>query len=212
MTPTELFKDDNALAERLRRTFDLGDSALPLRRIGTGFKSVVLGSPAGLVFRVAQNGKAQKGHSREFYILSRPSPCFLLRCRRSWVTARHRKTSHQKGSADHRFYHGDLWHEHIILDPADDTRVAGVIDWEYAGFGDPMLDFVPQMRHGREYMACMLESYQAKGGEFGPDAVTRIELHYPYRELGGLCYCLDIGDEQEARCCVEKFRTVLAAG
>ena len=301
MTPTELFKDDNALAERLRRTFDLGDSALPLRRIGTGFKSVVLGSPAGLVFRVAQNEKAQKGHSRECYLLSRLKsllpvevpevlgyreasedfPYGVMMQRKiegqtlgsilkrspriepvaamtgelilaiqsirpndlpglpSAETHRPEETwsyaysflketltprelcmaenwweqygrDLEKGCADHRFYHGDLWHEHIILDPADDTRIAGVIDWEYAGFGDPMLDFVPQMRHGRGYMAHLLESYQAKGGEFGPDAVTRIELHYPYRELGGLCYCLDTGDEQEARCCVEKFRTVLA--
>ena len=74
MTYSEIFKNDNALAERIRRTFDLGSSALPLQRIGTGFKSVVLGSPAGLVFRVALNEKAQTGHRREYYILSKLKP------------------------------------------------------------------------------------------------------------------------------------------
>ena len=303
MTITELFnEDERALAERIRRTFDLGDSALPLHRIGTGFKSVVLGSPAGLVFRVAQNEKAQKGHNRECYLLSRLksllpvevpevlgysessedfpfgvmmqrkimgrnlgsvlmrssriepvatmtgelilaiqsispndlpglAPAESPRPEETWSYAhsylkaaltprelckaenwweRYRR-DREEGCLDHRFYHDDLWHEHIILDPADETRVAGVIDWEYAGFGDPIVDFIPQMRHGRAYMTCMLESYQAKGGVFGPDAVTRIALHYPYRELGGLCYCLETGDEQEARCCVEKFRTVLGS-
>ncbi len=303
MTLAELFKDDNAMAERIRRTFDLGSSAFPLQRIGTGFKSVVLGSPEGLVFRVALNEKAQAGHRRECYVLSKLKSLLpvnvpdllgycvasddfpfgvmmqkkiegpnlgsvLKRSRRvqpvaaltgelilaiqsvrqedlpgltsaetprpeeTWSYAhsylkaalthrelckaqdwweRYRRDLEQ-GGPDHRFYHGDLWHAHIILDPADETRVAGVIDWEYAGFGEPIVDFVPQMRHGRAYMIHVLEAYQAKGGEFGPDAVTRIELHYPYRELGGLCYCLETGDEREAQFCVEKFRTVLSPG
>ena len=71
MTHSEFFKDDNVLAERVRRTFDLGRSALPLHKIGAGFKSVVLGSPTGLVFRVALNKKAQTGHKRECYVLSK---------------------------------------------------------------------------------------------------------------------------------------------
>ena len=74
MTCSKIYKDDNALAERIRRAFDLGNSALPLQRIGTGFKSVVLGSPAGMVFRVALNEKAQTGHRRECYILSKLKP------------------------------------------------------------------------------------------------------------------------------------------
>ena len=303
MTLTEQLKDDIALAERLRRTFDLGDSALPLRRIGTGFKSVVLGSPAGLVFRVAQNEKAQMGHSRECYILSRLKsllpvevPEVLGYCEASedfpfgvmmqrkiegpnlgsilkrslrikpvaamtgelivaiqsirpndlpglpsaethrpeetWyyayaylkaaLTSRELRNTDawwaqycrdlEEGGPDHLFQHGDLWHEHILFNTADELRVAGVLDWEHAGFGDPILDFVPLMRLGRKYMTCMLEAYQAKGGEFGPGAISRIELHLPYRELGGLCYCLETGDKQEAQICVEKFRTVLSPG
>ena len=110
---------------------------------------------------------------------------------------------------DHRFSHGDLWQEHVLFDSAGEPRVTGVLDWEHAGFDDPILDFVPQMRLGREYMTYALEEYQAKGGEFGPGALSRIELHLPYRELGGLCYCLETGDMREAQFCVEKFKTVL---
>ena len=105
--------------------------------------------------------------------------------------------------------HGDLWQEHVLFNSTGEPRVTGVLDWEHAGFDDPVLDFVPQMRLGREYMTCMLEAYHARGGEFGPEALSRIELHLPYRELRGLCYCLETGDMREAQYCVEKFKTVL---
>ena len=300
MTHSEFFKDDNALAERVRRTFDLGRSALPLHKIGAGFKSVVLGSPTGLVFRVALNKKAQTGHKRECYVLSRlksilpvevpevlgyceesddfpfgvmmqkkieglPLGSVLKRSRRiqpiavlmgelvlaiqkisqddlpelpsssaplpeeTWsyahsylkaaLTPRELCTAQdwweqycedwELGCPVQRFSHGDLWHEHILFHATDEPRIAGVLDWEYAGFGDPIFDFVPQMRLGRKYVTYMLEAYQAKGGEFGPGALSRIELYLPYRELGGLCYCLETGDMREAQFCVEKFRTVL---
>ena len=300
MTYPAFFKDDNALADRIRRTFDLGDSAIPLRRIGTGFKSIVLGSSAGLVFRVALNGKAQTGHIRECHILPKLKsllpvevPEVLGYCEESddfpfgvmmqkeieglnqssmlkrsprvqpiaasigalihaiqairhddlpglplsetplpdesWSYARPFLKSNLSSSEfhtaeawweqycrdlelvrlDYRFSHCDLWQEHVLFDSVGEPRVTGVLDWEHAGFDDPILDFVPQMRLGREYMTYVLEAYQAKGGEFGPDALSRIELHLPYRELGGLCYCLETGDMREAQCCVEKFKTVL---
>ncbi|MDE2728248.1 MAG: aminoglycoside phosphotransferase family protein [Gemmatimonadota bacterium] len=300
MTNPEFFKDDRALADGLRRTFDLGSSAFPLLKIGAGFKSFVLGSPAGLVFRVALNKKAQTGHKRECYVLPRLKsllpvdvPNILGYCEESddfpfgammqnkiegpalgsvlkrsprvkpiaglmgefvlaiqtirrddlpelptssapqpeetWTYAfsylkanlsprelRNAQNWWEKYSKDweqgcpvQRFSHGDLWHEHVLFHATDEPRVAGVLDWEYAGFGDPIFDFVPQMRLGREYVTCMLEAYHAKGGEFGPGALSRIELYLPYRELGGLCYCLETGDMREAQLCLAKFRTVL---
>ena len=302
MTFSKQLKNDNALAERIRRTFDLSSSAFPLHKIGAGFKSVVLGSRSGLVFRVALNEKAQTGHRRECYVLSKlrsllpvevpevlgyceesddfpfgvmmqkkiegpPLSSVLKRTPRvkpiaalmaelvlaiqairkddlpelpssaapqpeeTWSyaysflkTALTQRELHraegwweqycrdlEQNRPDQRFSHGDLWQEHIILSPADETRVAGVLDWEHAEFDDPILDFVPQVRLGREYGTCMLEAYQAKGGAFGPGALSRIELHLPYRELGGLCYCLETGDKREAQFCVEKFRTVLGS-
>ena len=300
MTHSDLFKNDSALAERIRRTFDLGSSVLPLRKIGTGFKSVVLGSPAGLVFRVALNRKAQKGHTRERYILPRlksllpvevpdilgcceasddfpfgvmmqkeiegPNQSTVLkrstraqpiassigalihaiqtirqddlpglpssdatRPEETWsyaqsylnttLTLSELRTAEdwweqycrdlEQDCPDRRFSHGDLWQEHVLFNAAGEPRIMGVLDWEHAGFDDPILDFVPQMRLGREYMTSMLEAYQAKGGEFGPEALSRVELHLPYRELGGLCYCLETGNMRDAQFCVEKFKTVM---
>lgn len=300
MNLSDMFNDDKALAERIRRTFDRGGSALPLQRIGAGFKSVVLGSPAGLVFRVALNEKAQTGHRREYYVLSKLKsllpvevPKVLGYCEESddfpygvmmqkkiegpplgsvlkrsprvkpiaglmgelvlaiqtirqddlpelpsssapqpeetWSYAQSYLTANltprelckaqdwweqycedwEQGCPVQRFSHGDLWHEHVLFYATDEPRIAGVLDWEYAGFGDPIFDFIPQMRLGREYVTYMLEAYQANGGEFGPGAFSRIELYLPYRELGGLCYCLETGDMREAQFCVEKFRTVL---
>lgn len=300
MIDSELFNDDSALSNGLRHTFGLSSSAFPLRRIGTGFKSIVLGSSTGLVFRVALNKKAQTGHKRECYVLPRlksllpvdvpdilgyceasddfpfgammqnkiegpalgsvlnRSPCVKLiaglmgelvlaiqtirqddlpelptssapQPEETWSYAlsylKANLSQHELRKAQNwweqyfedweqdcpvqRFSHGDLWHEHVLFHASDEPRVAGVLDWEFAGFGDPIFDFVPQMRLGREYVTCMLEAYQAKGGEFGPGALSRIELYLPYRELGGLCYCLETGDEREAQFCVKKFKTVL---
>ena len=300
MTYSAFLKDDNALADGLRRIFDIGSSAFPLNKIGAGFKSIVLGSPTGLVFRVALNRKAQTGHKRECYVLSKLQsllpfevPEVLGYCEESddfpfgvmmqkkiegphlglilkqsprvqpiagpmgelifaiqairqhdlpglpsfdaprpedtWsyaqsylkatLTSReldqairwweHYRRDLEQGCPDLRFSHGDLWQVHVLFNAADEPRIAGILDWEYAGFYDPIIDFVPQMRLGREYMTYLLEAYHAKGGEFGPDALSRIELHFAYRELGGLCYCLETGDMREARFCVEKFRTVM---
>ncbi|MCY3773276.1 MAG: aminoglycoside phosphotransferase family protein [Gemmatimonadetes bacterium] len=300
MTHSKLFKDDSALAECIRRTFGLDSSAFPLHKIGAGFKSIVLGSPAGLVFRVARNEKAKTGHRRECHVLSKlksllpvevpevlgycevsddfpfgvmmqqkiegpslgsvlkrsqrvkpiadlmgelvlaiqkisqddlpelpsssaPQPeetwSYAYSFLKATLTPRELCKAQdwweqycenwELGCPVQRFSHGDLWHEHILFNATDEPRVAGVLDWEYAGFGDPIFDFIPQMSLGREYVTYMLEAYQAKGGEFGPDALPRIELYLPYRELGGLCYCLETGDMREAQFCVEKFRTVL---
>ncbi len=303
MTHSEIFEDDSALADGIRRTFDLGSSAIPLHRIGAGFKNVVLGSPAGLVFRVALNRKAQIGHRRECYVLSKlksllpfevpevlgyceesddfpfgvmmqkkiEGPHLGLILKRSprvqpiaglmgelilaiqairqhdlpglpsseahrpdetWAYAQSYLKANltprelgkavswweqyrrdlEQGCSDHRFSHGDLWQVHVLFNAADEPRIVGILDWEYAGFSDPIIDFIPQLRLGREYMTRMLETYHAKGGEFGPGALSRIELHFPYRELGGLCYCLETGDMREAQCCVEKFKTILGSG
>ena len=293
--------DPGALAEPILRTFDLSSSALPLYTIGTGFKSVVLESPSGLVFRVALNEKAQKGHRRECSILprlklflpfevpellgysegsddfpfgvmmqkkveglhlgsilqrsSRVQPiatrvaelvlaiqsitredmsglssntaplhdetwsyaqpflrtalrvCELSKVEDWW--ARYCQDL-QQGCMDYRFIHGDLWYEHILFNPVGEPRVAGVLDFEHAGFGDPITDFVPQMHLGRDFVIDLLEAYQSRGGEIGPDAISRIGLHVPYRELGGLCYCLENDDRREAEVCVEKLIAALA--
>ncbi len=295
------WKDPGALAEPILRTFDLSSSALPLYTIGTGFKSVVLESPSGLVFRVALNKKAQTGHRRECNILpgfksllpfevpdilgysegSDDFPFGVMMQRK--IEGRHlglilqRATGNQpiatriaelilafqlikredipglstttaplhnetwsyakpflratlparelsrvedwwaryyqdlkQGCLNNRFTHGDLWYEHILFHPAGEPRVAGVLDFEHADFGDPIVDFVPQLYLGRGFVTELLEAYQSRGGEFGPDAISRIELHLPYRELGGLGYCLEIGDKREAKACVEKLITAMA--
>ena len=66
------------------------------------------------------------------------------------------------------------------------------------------------MHLGRDFVIDLLEAYQSRGGEIGPDAISRIGLHVPYRELGGLCYCLENDDRREAEVCVEKLIAALA--
>ena len=233
MTYPAFLSDDNVLAESIRHTFGLGSSAFPLRRIGTGFKSIVLGSPTGLVFRVALNKKAQTGHKRECYVLPRlksllpvevpevlgyceesddfpfgammqkkiegpalgsvlkrsprvkpiaslmgelvlaiqtirqdelpellsssaPQPEETWSYAHSYLKANltprelHRAEEWweqycedwEQGCPVQRFSHGDLWHEHVLFQATDEPRIAGVLDWEFAGFGDPIMSLL----------------------------------------------------------------------
>jgi aminoglycoside phosphotransferase (APT) family kinase protein len=36
--------------------------------------------------------------------------------------------------------HNDFKHDNLVLDPADPTRVVGLLDWEMATIGDPLMD------------------------------------------------------------------------
>ncbi len=36
--------------------------------------------------------------------------------------------------------HGDYRLDNVVLDPADPTRVAAVLDWEMSTLGDPLAD------------------------------------------------------------------------
>jgi aminoglycoside phosphotransferase (APT) family kinase protein len=39
-----------------------------------------------------------------------------------------------------RVIHGDFRFDNVVLDPADPFRVIGVLDWEMATLGDPLMD------------------------------------------------------------------------
>ena len=47
---------------------------------------------------------------------------------------------HQPADVDQRLIHNDYRFDNLVLDPDDPTRVVGVLDWEMATVGDPLMD------------------------------------------------------------------------
>ncbi len=48
--------------------------------------------------------------------------------------------AHQPADRPHVLIHNDFRFDNLVLDPADPTRIVGVLDWEMATVGDPLMD------------------------------------------------------------------------
>ena len=52
----------------------------------------------------------------------------------AWIVA------HEPADRPHVLIHNDFRFDNLVLDPADPTRIVGVLDWEMATVGDPLMD------------------------------------------------------------------------
>lgn len=52
----------------------------------------------------------------------------------AWLAA------HQPEDRPHTLIHNDFRFDNLVLDPADPSRIVGVLDWEMATVGDPLMD------------------------------------------------------------------------
>ena len=80
--------------------------------------------------------------------------------------------------------HGDYKFDNLVLDPADLTRIMGVLDWEMATIGDPLMDLGTVLSYWVEAgdpsmgrVQCFLTSE--------PGAMTRREIADYYGEYAG---------------------------
>jgi len=75
--------------------------------------------------------------------------------------------------------HNDLWPGNVLLDPAS-GRVTGIVDWERALYGDPLMDFVGMNPFATgELAADHVTGYLAAGGSLVLDdaALQRLALY-----------------------------------
>jgi aminoglycoside phosphotransferase (APT) family kinase protein len=68
-----------------------------------------------------------------------------------------------------RLLHGDYWPGNVLFADGDGDRVAAIIDWEFAGIGDPLADVAGARldlwwAHGPEAMTAFTEDYLARTG------------------------------------------------
>src|SRR5262249_20203099 len=81
--------------------------------------------------------------------------------------------------------HNDFKHDNVIFDPADLTRVIGVLDWEMATIGDPLADWGTSL----SYWVQADDPQPLQTLRFGPTTVTgtptREEITARYAEKSG---------------------------
>lgn len=81
--------------------------------------------------------------------------------------------------------HGDYKYDNLVLDPADLTRIIGVLDWEMATIGDPLSDVGIALG----YWVNPDDPETLKAASFGPTHIpgsyTRRKLADRYAELTG---------------------------
>ncbi len=101
------------------------------------------------------------------------------------------------------FQHGDLWFGNLLV---EQNCVVGLVDFEEAGPGDPVQDFVPQLYLGERFLRQVMEAYQKAGGVFDPGFAHRLAARWAVREFGGLAYSIKYNDREELADSIEKIR------
>jgi aminoglycoside phosphotransferase (APT) family kinase protein len=82
--------------------------------------------------------------------------------------------------------HNDFKFDNVVLDPADPLKIVGVLDWEMATVGDPLMDLGCSL--GYWYQSDDPPNLQASGTQPTnlPGALTRKELVKRYAEKTGI--------------------------
>jgi aminoglycoside phosphotransferase (APT) family kinase protein len=100
--------------------------------------------------------------------------------------------------------HGDLWYGNLLM---RDHRLTGVLDWEFAAIGDPLVDYAALWYLGDDFMAALLAALGRSVAEL-PDTVRYYRV---LREFTGLTWSIDSQDEEELRESVDKVADVAAS-
>lgn len=97
--------------------------SLDYRAVGLG----ELGKPQGYLERQVR-GWIERYHASETHQLPQIAPIS------EWLR------KHLPATSDAALIHNDYKYDNMVLDPADITRIVGVLDWEMSTIGDPLTD------------------------------------------------------------------------
>jgi aminoglycoside phosphotransferase (APT) family kinase protein len=131
-----------------------------------------LGRPAGYVERQV------KGWTQR-YFGSQTDEIPAVDQLAAWLS---QKLPEESGAA---LIHNDYKLDNVVLDPADPTRIIGVLDWEMATLGDPLMDLGTSLSYWIE--AGDADEFQVVrwGPTSLPGSMSRRELADRYREKSG---------------------------
>ena len=97
----------------------------------------------------------------------------------AWLAAR---IPREAGPA---FLHNDFKYDNLVLDPADPTRVVGVLDWEMSTVGDPLMDLGTAIGYWVEEGDDEALKAFAFGPTFLPGSWSRARLIEEYGRVTG---------------------------
>ena len=82
--------------------------------------------------------------------------------------------------------HNDFRLDNLLLDPSDPQRVVGILDWEMATVGDPLMDLGNTLAYWVEATDGRLMQYFRRQPSHLPGMLTRAELVQRYSERAGI--------------------------
>lgn len=81
--------------------------------------------------------------------------------------------------------HNDYKLDNLVLDPADPTRIVGVLDWEMATLGDPLMDLGAAVAYWVESSDADELKFMRWAPTDDPGAITRAEFVKRYEDVSG---------------------------
>jgi len=81
--------------------------------------------------------------------------------------------------------HNDFKLDNVVLDPADPTRITGVLDWEMSTLGDPLMDLGTSLSYWVEAGDSDEMQLVRWGPTAAPGSLTRAEIAQRYAEKTG---------------------------
>lgn len=100
-----------------------------------------------------------------------------------WLAERMNEVSARSTAA---LIHNDWKYDNLVLDPAEPTRIIGVLDWEMSTIGDPLMDLGTALSYWVEPNDPDELKMFAFGPTHAPGSPTRVELVDRYRSKSGL--------------------------
>lgn len=82
--------------------------------------------------------------------------------------------------------HNDWRFDNLVLDPADPTRIVGVLDWEMATLGDPLMDLGSALAYWVQADDDVLGRSLRRQPTHAPGMLSRAEVVARYRQQSGL--------------------------
>lgn len=134
-----------------------------------------LGKPAGYVVRQVE-GWTQR------YAGSRTDDIPEVERVAAWLAERMHAVSDKSAAA---LVHNDWKFDNLVLDPADPTRIVGVLDWEMSTLGDPLMDLGTTLSYWVEAGDPDEAKMFAFGPTFADGALTRREVVERYAAVTG---------------------------
>jgi aminoglycoside phosphotransferase (APT) family kinase protein len=135
-----------------------------------------LGKPAGYVIRQV-TGWAKR------YEDSKTDDIPELVATAKWLEERMEAASARSTAA---LIHNDWKYDNLVLDPAEPTRIIGVLDWEMSTLGDPLMDLGTTLSYWVEKNDPDELKMFAFGPTYAEGSLTRGELVDRYRTRSGV--------------------------